>query len=116
MKRIKAPVLMWNGNWARRRARSHCLDCDEHVPVYMLRDAVWYATGVGWHDGVLCLDCVERRLGRELTYRDFKPRSPENRALPHWNGTARMYPPNWKDHLMWRRINRWRERHGERPL
>jgi hypothetical protein len=49
--------------------------------VYHVRAPVWQAAGVE-----LCVGCIERRLGRELTPRDFKPGHPFNR-LP---GTARL--------------------------
>lgn len=56
------------------RKRFKCLDCSvdtgkigEH---YMLTDETWYQI----HDsniGMLCLGCLEVRLGRKLTAQDF---------------------------------------------
>src|SRR5262245_604740 len=51
-----------------RRRRRHCLDCGiDTVAIgeypYHLRDELWYAI-VPSGRGMLCLDCVERRLGR----------------------------------------------------
>jgi hypothetical protein len=37
----------------------------------MLRDPVWRLTGLAADDGVLCLDDIERRLGRRLQLSDF---------------------------------------------
>jgi len=49
-----------------------CLDC-QVVPVeehYMLYDALWL--GINPKDeGVLCIGCAERRLGRQLKPTDF---------------------------------------------
>ena len=51
-----------------------CMDCrkdtDESQEYYMLEDALWQSL-VPDIDGMLCLDCVERRLGRELSHADF---------------------------------------------
>jgi hypothetical protein len=52
----------------------------------MVHDDVWAASGLGPEDGVLCLPDLERRLGRLLTYEDFKPTTgtewPGERVLP----------------------------------
>jgi hypothetical protein len=39
--------------------------------VYMVRDAVWAAAGILPFGGCLCIGCLERRLGRRLTPKDF---------------------------------------------
>jgi hypothetical protein len=55
----------------RRYARFRCDACDQSCQheYYMLRDDVWReAKGT---DGMLCIGCVEQRLGRELTRADF---------------------------------------------
>jgi hypothetical protein len=57
----------------------HCIDC--HVDIYeideyyMVYDHVWHAAGMGRYidDGMLCLDCLSRRLGRRLYLDDFTP-------------------------------------------
>ena len=59
----------------------------------MVADVVWAASGLGPDDGVLCLDCFERRLGRRLRYREFKPTNPETREF--WHGADRMLPRAW---------------------
>lgn len=53
-----------------------CVDCaadtaelDEY---YMVHDHVWAQAGMGCHDGMLCIGCIESRLGRTLVADDFK--------------------------------------------
>jgi hypothetical protein len=50
----------------------YCGDCDADVWAigewYMVRDEVWPIHGEG---GVLCVGCLERRLGRRLVPADF---------------------------------------------
>lgn len=50
-----------------------CLDCGEHTgrmgEFYMVEDWVW-ADGAGG-SGMLCIGCLEERLGRRLESRDF---------------------------------------------
>lgn len=52
-----------------------CLDCkvDTHLinEYYILKDNIWLETGVGKHDGKLCIGCVENRIGRKLNKNDF---------------------------------------------
>jgi hypothetical protein len=57
-----------------------CLDCGLDTVTareyYLLCDDVWAETRVGPQEGVLCIGCVEGRLGRRLNSRDFTlPRS-----------------------------------------
>jgi len=88
-----------------------CHDCgvDLHdIGHYcMLTNPVWRQTGLD--DGYLCLDCIERRIGRPLRYTDFRrcdvkgPRARTNLfRRAHW-GAARMLPRAWKFHLRLRR-------------
>jgi hypothetical protein len=37
----------------------------------MVHDAVWKAAGMEPYGGVLCIGCLEERLGRHLTADDF---------------------------------------------
>lgn len=59
------------------RARFFCLDCGLDTSMrgaceyYTLLSHVWADTGLGRDDGMLCIGCVETRLGRELTPDDF---------------------------------------------
>jgi hypothetical protein len=71
--------------WRRRRPedaaaradhpRFFCLDCDADTYVnqqyYMLKDELWKKINPSI-DGMLCLPCVEKRLRRSLTRKDFK--------------------------------------------
>ena len=45
--------------------------------VYTVKPAVWKAAGMEPMDGCLCIGCLEQRLGRTLTARDF-PSHPLN--------------------------------------
>lgn len=66
---------------AQKRAERHvryfalvrCVDCDWDTSDedYMVTDEVWQATGLGHHDGSLCIGCLEKRIGRRLTWLDF---------------------------------------------
>jgi hypothetical protein len=69
-----------------------CADCGEDTlskngphEHYMVRDELWALFGAG--DGYLCVGCLEGRLGRTLTHRDFK-NSPAN--APNVRDTARL--------------------------
>ena len=66
--------------------RGHCLDCkrDTHEigHYYMVSDELWAAAGGA--DGMLCLDCLEGRLGRRLVTADFTAIVP--RAWPRIAG------------------------------
>ena len=70
----------------RRRATTRCRDCIivttpnrcKDWQWYMVHDAVWEAAGMERFGGELCIDCLEKRLGRPLTGADF-PDIPVNR-------------------------------------
>jgi hypothetical protein len=51
----------------------HCVDCNRNIlsERYMVRDAVWAAAGMTPDGGCLCVECLERRLGRQLNHTDF---------------------------------------------
>lgn len=61
---------------ARKKKNSEflCLDCKvdtaELGEYYIVRDATWL-TANPQGNGMLCIACIEQRLGRELTYEDF---------------------------------------------
>lgn len=50
-----------------------CVDCRVHTgylgDYYMVRDEIWEKHGCG--AGMLCIECLEARIGRELTSTDF---------------------------------------------
>jgi len=61
-----------------------CKDCgfntlhgDEY---YMVTNEAWKASGLTSNGGMLCIGCLETRLGRELTGEDF-PDYPINRGV-----------------------------------
>jgi hypothetical protein len=58
------------------RSRFLCLDCGldtgQALEHYMLLDAVWALAGLG-RESMLCVGCVEARLGCRLERSDFAP-------------------------------------------
>jgi hypothetical protein len=54
--------------------------------VYMVKSTIWHAAGMEDYGGCLCIDCLEKRLGRMLTPKDFTRNHPFNN-LP---GTDRL--------------------------
>ena len=52
-----------------------CKDCSVNTlhinEYYMVTDQVWKLTGLRGYDGMLCIGCLEQRLGRMLNARDF---------------------------------------------
>lgn len=72
-----------------------CVDCgvdtfargvDEY---YMVHNEVWAAAGMLPRGGMLCIGCLEARLGRWLTAADFAP-VPVNDLRRGWRGSARL--------------------------
>jgi hypothetical protein len=71
----------------RYRGRFACIDCgvdtrsatgiDEY---YAVHDDVWAATGLAPRDGMLCIGCLERRIGRRLEPKDFDMKAPINHS------------------------------------
>ena len=59
---------------------------DERSEVYTVKPAVWKAAGLHAYAGCLCIGCLEKRLGRTLTPKDFPRNHPFN-SLP---GTGRL--------------------------
>jgi len=54
--------------------RGFCLDCLNNTfktrEYYMLRNEIWALTNVG-RKGMLCIECCEARIGRQLIPSDF---------------------------------------------
>jgi hypothetical protein len=72
-----------------------CVDClvdtaargvDEY---YMVHNDVWAAAGMAPRGGMLCVGCLEVRLGRWLTAGDFTG-VPVNDLRRGWRGSARL--------------------------
>ena len=51
-----------------------CRDCDNDYDEYsyMVHDHVWKAGGLPEYGGMLCVGCLEERIGRRLCRDDFK--------------------------------------------
>jgi hypothetical protein len=75
----QAFALDWNNQGIKIRY-------DDRTEVYMVKDPVWKAAGMGDFDGCLCIGCREKRIGRTLVPKDFKRNHPFN-IMP---GTARL--------------------------
>jgi len=58
-----------------------CLDCKVNTRIideyYTLFDHIWLAVNPR-RNGMLCIGCLEKRLGRMVTYEDFRPEVPIN--------------------------------------
>lgn len=63
----------------------NCFDCNidtlEIGEYYMVHHDVWEKSGLGAHDGFLCIQCLENRIGRSLNSFDF-PDLPINNYFP----------------------------------
>lgn len=61
-----------------------CIDCHTNTgeigEYYMVRKNVWKLANLGPDDGMLCIGCLEKRIGRKLTHWDF-PDIPVNDPL-----------------------------------
>jgi hypothetical protein len=63
---------------ARAKKHSKCLDCEQPTTFvkegweyYAVHDAIWFEANPKT-EGMLCIGCLERRLGRVLVPADFK--------------------------------------------
>ena len=68
---IQVQIEMSEGKYYERVYRDCGINASARGDWYMLSDDVWAATGMAPAGGVLCLVCVERRLGRDLQEEDF---------------------------------------------
>ena len=54
---------------------SRCVDCDKETigcgEYYRVSDELWTASGMSPGSGMLCLSCLEKRIGRPLSLEDF---------------------------------------------
>ncbi len=62
------------------------VDCMEIAEYYMVTDACWARAGMGAYDGMLCIGCLEQRLGKQLQPRNFKecPLNWRNVCIPEY--------------------------------
>jgi hypothetical protein len=77
----------------RTALRFLCVDCGKDTggetgEYYMVYDQVWAASGLGPNDGMLCLACLENRIGRPLTMGDFTAMVP---SLEAWRRYERKH-------------------------
>jgi len=67
-----------------------CVDCGvdtiEAKEYYMVTDGCWKRAGIGKYDGMLCIGCLESRLGKKLTPRNFSecPLNWRNALVPDY--------------------------------
>jgi len=69
-----------------RTSNSIMTQFDAFTEVYRVKPHVWHAAKMEDNGGCLCIGCLEQRLGRMLTPKDFVRREPLNR-MP---GTERL--------------------------
>lgn len=75
-----------------------CMDCEKHQrefdEYYMVHDNIWESAVIGDElFGLLCIGCLEDRLGRQLNPRDFTSfpvNSKENAKKHSWRQQWRM--------------------------
>jgi hypothetical protein len=71
---IKESRAQWRAEQAELRA-SMCIDCKADIytirEYFMVTKKVWKASGLKYDGGMLCVGCLEKRIGRELTQEDF---------------------------------------------
>lgn len=50
-----------------------CVDCSEHTKYehYFAQSSVWFGEAKMTEEGMLCIGCLEARIGRRLTKDDF---------------------------------------------
>lgn len=81
--------------------RDLCVDCGvntiEGNEYFMVTDALWKRAGMRRHGGFLCIGCLETRIGRQLTSRDF------TECPLNWRNI--MLPGYGSDRLVSRMIN-----------
>jgi hypothetical protein len=66
------------GEWDKGIAQ----ELDDRAEVYVVRDAVWKASGMGPMTGCLCIGCLEKRIGHALRPKDFLKGHPLNYEIP----------------------------------
>jgi hypothetical protein len=70
----------------RREDRGVQQSIDQFSEIYMVKPTIWKAAGMGPFSGCLCIGCLEKRLGRALTRRDFM----RNHVFNTMPGTKRL--------------------------
>ncbi len=67
-----------------KRSNSICYDCGEKGEFYFVKDDIWNSV-VPRSKHIICLKCLEKRLGRKLKKSDFKNFDLHN-IQPWWSG------------------------------
>jgi hypothetical protein len=69
-----------------------CVDCGEEKDgeYYTVAEEVWAASGLAPNGGMLCLACLERRIGRQLVPEDFRELRP---TVAAWRRHLRQREP-----------------------
>lgn len=80
-----------------------CLDCKvdtfHNGEYYMVQFDLWYQAVPKGKSGMLCIGCLENRLGRQLTPADFLD-APLNQVDFHWpNGRIEVKSPRLLNRL-----------------
>ena len=73
---------------------------DSNTEAYYVKPSVWRAARMEDDGGCLCIGCLEKRLGRELTPRDF-PEHPFNRMPGTERLQKRRGTPRWLRRYAW---------------
>lgn len=76
-----------------------CLDCGGYPDDYLVFRSTWKEANMQPRGGFLCVGCLERRLGRQLTSLDF-PRTGEELRLNR--RTIARSPKSFSNNLFWR--------------
>ncbi len=65
---MKYPKLTTQfGRWTCNDCGKDCME--DNKDYYMVKHEIWNEHGVG--EGMLCMDCMERRMGHKLTKEDI---------------------------------------------
>jgi hypothetical protein len=65
-----------------RKHFDYCAHCGEICPeMFMLEDHVWRQTGLDFSDGVLHIRCVEKLIGRRVSFNDLVQGAGMNKAI-----------------------------------
>lgn len=78
-RRLSRAEQRWQAEEEAAKRRFLCVDCSKNTlggEYYMVSDDLWAASGVAPNGGMLCLACLERRIGRPLMFDDFTATRP----------------------------------------
>lgn len=57
----------------RSKSKWNCVDCGRNTKLehYFVNEDVWFVLAKMPEQGMLCVNCIEKRIGRQLTSSDF---------------------------------------------